>query len=43
VHGTPLDHKEAEDLIKATRQILDLAKSRRARYRNSPSSPNASS
>lgn len=31
VHGRALDHKEAEDLIHATRQIIDLAKVKRAK------------
>jgi hypothetical protein len=31
VHARPLDHKEAEELIKATRQILDLSNIKRSR------------
>lgn len=31
VHSRPLDHREAEDMIRATRQVLDLSKSKRAR------------
>lgn len=31
VHGKALDHKEAEDLIRTTRQILDLSTAKRTR------------
>lgn len=31
VHGKQLDHKEADDVIKTTRQILDLSKTKRGR------------